>query len=288
MARRDHRDRGRTPARRVRREHPVPPEADSRIVSMGAAQRTKGGHADPDRRDVRLFRIADLFPRAGREAAGALPPGQRAISSFPRYGAHFARPDPPVPERPVIEVAGAGIAAVELDDDTLQDLPRVDLIADFHCVAGWTARGLHWEGVRFRDIYEPLVARDPAAATAISHIRAVGRDGWRAVLLLEDALADDVLIADRLDGAPLPVEHGGPFRLVSAGQYGYKSVKHLCRIELHAGEPSDAPARPLSRLQLKAVGMHPRARVLHEERSGTLPNRSLRWIAIRVIHPVGY
>jgi len=107
------------------------------------------------------------------------------------------------------------------------------------------------------------------------------------VLVLEDALADDVLIADRLDGEPLPLEHGGPFRLVSAGQYGYKSVKHLCRIELHAGEPSDAPARLLNQLQLKSFAMHPRARVVHEERSRTLPN-SLRWIAIRVIHPVGY
>ncbi|MFN2543492.1 MAG: molybdopterin-dependent oxidoreductase [Actinomycetota bacterium] len=241
------------------------------------------------RRDVRLFRLADLFPRTRREAADALPPGQREISSFPRYGAHFARPDPPVPHRPVIEVTGPSIATVELDAEVLQDLPRVELTADFHCVAGWTARGLHWEGVRFRDVFEPLATRDPAAVAAISHVRAVGRDGWRAVLTLEDALADDVLIADRLEGEAVPVEHGGPFRLVSASQYGYKSVKHLCRIELHAGEPSDAPARLLSRAQLKAFAMHPRARVLLEERSRTLPNRSLlRWIATRVIHPVGY
>jgi DMSO/TMAO reductase YedYZ molybdopterin-dependent catalytic subunit len=244
---------------------------------------TTGAGEEPD---VRLFRFRDVFPRSG-SGAGALPRGQRAISSFPRYGAHFARPDPPVPERPVIEVAGATIATVELDADVLQDLPRVDLTADFHCVAGWTARGLQWEGVRFRDIYEPLAAREPAAATTISHIRAVARDGWCAVLLLEDALADDVVIADRLDGAPLPLEHGGPFRLVSASQYGYKSVKHLCRIELHAGEPSDAPARLLNRVQLKAVATHPRARVAYEERSRTLPN-SVRWIAIRVIHPIGY
>jgi len=256
-------------------------------VKKGAAETTKSGRADPGRRDVGLFRFGDLFPRLVRGVAGSLPPGQRAISSFPRYGAHFARPDPSVPERPMIEVTWVAIETVELDAETLQDFPPVDLTADFHCVAGWTARGLHWEGVRFRDIYEPLVARDPAAARAITHIRAVGRDGWRAVLLLEDALADDVLIADRLDGEPLPLEHGGPFRLVSAGQYGYKSVKHLCRIELHAGEPSDAPARLLNQLQLKSFAMHPRARVVHEERSRTLPN-SLRWIAIRVIHPVGY
>src|SRR5205807_6335748 len=88
--------------------------------------------------DVRLFRFGDLFPRLARDGR-ALPPGQRAISSFPRYGAHFARPDPPVPERPVVEVAWAAIEAAELDADTLQDLPRTDLTADLHCVAGWTA-----------------------------------------------------------------------------------------------------------------------------------------------------
>jgi len=47
----------------------------------------------------------------------------------------------------------------------------------------------------------------------------------------EDALADGVLIADRLDGRPLDGDHGAPARLVS--------TKHLCRIELHTAEPSE-------------------------------------------------
>jgi DMSO/TMAO reductase YedYZ molybdopterin-dependent catalytic subunit len=234
-------------------------------------------------RDVQLFSFGDLFPRSAR--GGALPPGQRAISSFPRYGVQLARPDPPVPERPLIEVEGLQIEAVELDAASLQNLPRVDLVADFHCVAGWTARGLRWEGVRLRDVYETLVAREPAAAAAITHIRAVGRDGWRAVLVLEDALTDDVLIADRLDGAPLPVEHGGPLRLVSASQYGYKSVKHLCRIELRAGAPAESRR---NRLPWNPFAEHPRARVLHEERHRTLPAWAVRWINIRVIHPFPY
>jgi DMSO/TMAO reductase YedYZ molybdopterin-dependent catalytic subunit len=216
-----------------------------------------------------------------------LPPGQHEIASFPRYGGHFARPDPPVPHRPLIKVERVGIEAIELDAAALQNLPRVSLVADFHCVAGWTTCGLHWEGVRFRDIYETLVKHEAGDAT-VSHIRAVGRDGWRAVLLLEDALADDVLIADRLDGEPLPVEHGGPFRLVSASQYGYKSVKHLSRIELHDDEPSDAPERLMARLGLKAIGMmHPRARVDHEERTWTQTTRAVLWIG-RVVHPTGY
>lgn len=239
-------------------------------------------------RDGRLFRFADVLLYRRQRSGATLPPGQHAISSFPRYGAHFGRPDPAVPHRPLIQVLGIGVQTVELDAASLASLPRVDLTADFHCVAGWTARGLHWEGVRFRDIYEAIVSPSPTAATAISHIRAVGRDGWRAVLQLEDALAEDVLVADRLGDKPLTVEHGGPFRLVSASQYGYKSVKHLTRIELHTSEPSDAPASRLGQLGLKAIGlMHPRARVLLEERTRALPSWAVRLLG-RIVHPPGY
>ena len=35
----------------------------------------------------------------------------------------------------------------------LATLPRRRLDADFHCVSGWTAVGLHWEGVAFADFY---------------------------------------------------------------------------------------------------------------------------------------
>jgi DMSO/TMAO reductase YedYZ molybdopterin-dependent catalytic subunit len=231
----------------------------------------------------RLFQIGDLFPRVTRGLADRLPPGQRAISSFPRYGTHFARRDPPVPARPHVEVIGPRLAPVALDAEALQALPRVDLVADFHYVAGWTARDLRWEGVRLRDVYESL-----GDSAGVTHIRAVGRDGFRSVLLLEDALADDVLIADRLDGAPLPVEHGGPLRLVSAGQYGYKSVKQLRRIELQAGEPSDAHADIPTRLALKFVAPHPRARVQHEERHAKLPSWALRRVYTWGIHPFAY
>jgi DMSO/TMAO reductase YedYZ molybdopterin-dependent catalytic subunit len=92
-----------------------------------------------------------------------------------------------------------------------------------------------------------------------THLRACGRDGFRAVLLLEDALGDDVLIADRLDGDPLPTEHGGPWRLISASQYGYSTL-----------------------------GPHPRARVWQEERHRHLPAQSVRWALGPLIHPFAY
>jgi DMSO/TMAO reductase YedYZ molybdopterin-dependent catalytic subunit len=227
-----------------------------------------------------LFRVRDLFPLGkGR----GLPPGQHAISSYPRYGTHFAGSDPVVPEHPVVEVTGDTDVPFGLDAAALEELPRTELVADFHCVAGWTATGLRWEGVRVRDVY---ALNDPTAD--FTHLRAVGRDGFRSVLLLEDALADDVLIADRLDGMPLPVEHGGPFRLVSPGQYGYKSVKHLCRLEFHDSEPSDAHRDLPLRLALRSVAPHPRARVAHEERHASLPSWALRRLYIWGVHPVAY
>lgn len=134
-----------------------------------------------------------------------------------------------------------------------------------------------------RDLYEMV---EPALEA--THLRACGRDGYRAVLVLEDGLGDDVLIADRLDGDPLPLEHGGPWRLVSASQYGYKSVKHLCRIELHSREPSDRHTRSISGLALTALGEHPRGRVWQEESHRYVPARSVRWAYGSLAHPVVY
>jgi len=229
-----------------------------------------------------LFRVSDLLVRRGRASAG-LPPGQREISAYPRYGSDGVAPDPVTPKSAAIEISGVGIGTGRLDAASLSRLPRHEIVADFHCVAGWSARDLRWEGVLVRDLHEML---EPALDA--THLRACGRDGFRAVLLLEDALGDDVLIADRLDGDPLPTEHGGPWRLISASQYGYKSVKHLCRIELHSSEPSDRHMRFVTGVALSALGPHPRARVWQEERHRHLPAQSVRWALGPLIHPFAY
>src|SRR3712207_7252707 len=39
----------------------------------------------------------------------------------------------------------------------LSALPRRELTADFHCVAGWSATGLTWEGVAFETFYREVV-----------------------------------------------------------------------------------------------------------------------------------
>jgi DMSO/TMAO reductase YedYZ molybdopterin-dependent catalytic subunit len=209
----------------------------------------------------------------------SLPPGQRRIDGFPRFGTHLGRPAPAVPVDPVIEISGAVTEPFALPLAALATLPRRELTADFHCVAGWSATNLRWEGVAFQTFYREIIEPSVQRGAAVSHVVFGGLDGHRSVVAIEDALAEDVLIAEHLDGRPLDADHGAPARLVSPSQYGYVSTKHLCRIELHTAEPRAIhAAHPVSRVVLHGplIKRHPRARVWEEERHPFVPARLLR------------
>lgn len=202
----------------------------------------------------------------------ALPPGQRRIDGFPRFGTHLGRPAPAAPADPGIKVSGAATEPFDVPLATLGGLPRRQLTADFHCVAGWSATDVQWEGVLFADFYRAVIEPVLAPDVAVTHLVFGGLDRYESVVLLEDALADDVLLAEQLDGRPLDVAHGAPVRLVSPAQYGYISTKHLCRIEVRANVPAVRPNGVIDRL----TRAHPRARVWEEERHGSIPGRIIR------------
>ncbi|MFC0623633.1 molybdopterin-dependent oxidoreductase [Kribbella deserti] len=207
-----------------------------------------------------------------------LPPGQRRIEGFPRFGTHLSKPAPAVPADPVIEVRGAVAEEFDLPLASIWALPRKELPADFHCVAGWTATGLLWEGVPFETFYRALVEPALSPGTSITHVMCGGLDGFEAAVAIEDILADDVLIAQNLNGQPLDSDHGAPVRLVSPSQYGYMNVKHLSRINVLTTAPPNTDG-PLLR-------SHPRARVWQEERHGLLPGRVVRPFYRPLINPI--
>jgi DMSO/TMAO reductase YedYZ molybdopterin-dependent catalytic subunit len=204
-----------------------------------------------------------------------LPPGQRAVDGFPRWGTRLYRPPPAVPADPAIEITGCGVTPSRLRLADLAGGASVKRIADLHCVAGWSATNLRWEGVPFEWLYRDLIQPAFSSDRAITHVMFVGLDGYRCVVTIEDALAEDVLIAHSLNGRPLDPDHGAPVRLVSPSQYGYVSVKHLCRIELQAREPYEHVGHASALASLLTLRLlfarHPRARVWHEERNGALP-----------------
>jgi len=209
-----------------------------------------------------------------------LPPGQRARRDFPRFGTHLNIGAPEIPAAPRIEIGGSVRDNFPLPLAKLAELPRRELTADLHCVSGWSATGLCWEGVAFAAFYSEFI--DPALAPGveITHLVVEGLDGYRAVVSVEDALADDVLLADGLGGRPLTGDHGAPLRFVSPSQYGYVSVKHVARIEAHTQEPAEnfGHVHPLGKVVMRGLlfQRHPRGRVWHEERHRYLPGRVLR------------
>lgn len=217
----------------------------------------------------------DTHPRT------TLPPGQKRIDFFPRFGRRIDQPPPTVPAHPTVVFGGALTAPVEIALDELVGADRRALAADFHCVAGWSATGLVWEGVAFADVYRRYVAPAVAPGTTVTHVMVRGLDGEHFVAQLDDLLAEDVLLADRLDGGPLDGDHGAPLRLVNPAQYGYANIKHVCRIDVLAGAPKAGSPALLDRL----LQSHPRARVWEEERHGTLPGWLIRPI-YRVIKAV--
>ena len=216
-----------------------------------------------------------------------LPPGQRRLDWFPRFGTHFHQPPPQVPADPTIEICGAVKDPIPVPLHDLATLPRREITADFHCVAGWTATDLRWEGVAFptffREVIEPALPPD----VIVTHLSFQGMDGYRSVVELQDALDEDVLLAERLDGQPLDGDHGAPIRLVSPKQYGFISTKHLCRIEVHTSEPR-LRYHPslLTEIGLRLVSPHRRARVAQEERHRYLPAWSVRRIYRQLIPPI--
>jgi DMSO/TMAO reductase YedYZ molybdopterin-dependent catalytic subunit len=198
-----------------------------------------------------------------------LPPGQRAITAFPRFGLPtYLRRWPKIPSRPLLQLGGEVHAPCEIGFDELAALPRREQDSDLHCVATWSRCGLHWSGYRPRDVYERCFVSRAQPHPEVRSLVGKGLDGYWARLPLEDALAADVLLADRLADQELSIEHGAPLRVVAPAHDGYKSVKHLCALELwrevHAG----------------AGGwlVHPRGRVALEARSRGLPGWVFRWL----------
>lgn len=158
----------------------------------------------------------------------------------------------------------------------LGELKRVEQVSDFHCVTTWTKRNVRWSGFRFSDFYEKLVLTQAHPELNAKFVVFSCQDGYRVGMQLEDLLAPDVILADRLEGQALPIAHGAPLRLVAPAHYGYKSPKHVSKIEFWRDERNYRPAG------YKLMD-HPRARVKREERGRIFPGWLLRQIYRQLI-----
>ncbi len=153
--------------------------------------------------------------------------------TLPVFDHHHGRPD----RWPGLRVEGMVQRPAVFTAEQLTELTRQALTDDFRCTEGWTVLDQEWEGVPLSallDMADPLPGARYAAISAAD---------FTVAIALDDAAA--VLLATRLNGADLPEEHGGPCRLVSAGQACYASVKWVDSIRLTEQRPVET-ARALA------------------------------------------
>jgi DMSO/TMAO reductase YedYZ molybdopterin-dependent catalytic subunit len=171
-------------------------------------------------------RLLEKFKQtAPRIASGKprLPPGQHLVKGFPvlDLGIHpqFR------PERWRFRVDGLVEAPLNLSWEEFRALPKTEQVSDFHCVTTWSKYDVRWSGVSFRTLVE-RVRPSPES----SHLIQECDDGYTTNLPLDELRGDDILVAYELEGAPIPLEHGGPVRMIVPHLYAWKSAKFLTRL----------------------------------------------------------
>jgi DMSO/TMAO reductase YedYZ molybdopterin-dependent catalytic subunit len=97
--------------------------------------------------------------------------------------------------------------------------------------AGAVSQG-RWAGASLADVLERARPAAGAAHVVFRGADGDGADVFARALPLDRARRDSVLLAWELDGAEIPLEHGGPLRAVVPGRYAVDSVKWLGRIEV--------------------------------------------------------
>jgi DMSO/TMAO reductase YedYZ molybdopterin-dependent catalytic subunit len=158
--------------------------------------------------------------------ADRIPPGQSRTKKWPVLDAY----GPPRIDMTkwTMRVWGQVSQPVEWSWEEFMKLPRVRVFSDFHCVTRWSRLGNVWEGVSTRALADLAGGVKEDARFVLAH----GYDhGFTTNLPLEHFLAEDALVAITHDGEPIPLDHGGPARLIVPQLYAWKSAKWLCGLE---------------------------------------------------------
>ena len=163
----------------------------------------------------------------------------------------------------VLSVGGLVAKPLRLGLDDLAGFHQVTIAATLQCagnrradldalkpVSGdpWGAGAIGnagWSGVRLADVLRAAGA-DMAAGrhVAFASLDAIELEGERvrygASIPMAKAMAPEVLLATRMNGAALTPEHGFPLRVVTPGFAGVRSPKWLAAITVQ-DRPSDNP-----------------------------------------------
>ncbi|MFY7833320.1 MAG: sulfite oxidase-like oxidoreductase, partial [Pseudanabaena sp.] len=152
-----------------------------------------------------------------------IPKGQRLTNGFPimTYG------DTPQIQRQDWQFRVWGLATEKIFSwDDFMSMPQTEFTIDFHCVTTWSKLDVKWKGIKVTDFLK-YIEVDPQAVHLMEHCYG----GYTTNIAMEDFAREENFFAHTLFDAPLPIDNGGPMRLVVPHLYAWKSAKWLNGLE---------------------------------------------------------
>ena len=167
--------------------------------------------------------MGKYFRKPNTSEKQRVPPGQHLANQFPvlTYGEtpHIT------PQDWQLKVWGLVKEQTFVWSDILA-LPQSTFTADFHCVTHWSKLDVSWAGFAVSELMQ-LIELQPSVTHVMQHCYG----GYTTNLTLNDFLHEQAFFAHTLNGEPLPMDHGGPLRLVVPHLYAWKSGKWLNGLE---------------------------------------------------------
>jgi DMSO/TMAO reductase YedYZ molybdopterin-dependent catalytic subunit len=139
-------------------------------------------------------------------------------------------------------VDGQVNSPVQVDYQTLQQLPAVEVVKTLECISNFTAKcelasfgcdlisTAVWRGARLSDLFDLAGGLRPSATS----LTVVTADEFTSSVPIEAALDAETLLVYEMNSAPLPAVHGFPARVVVPGRYGFKSAKWVVQLSPRA------------------------------------------------------
>lgn len=113
----------------------------------------------------------------------------------------------------------------------LEAMPQVDVDLPIACVEGWSQMA-SWRGVRVRDLVAAVGGSSSASVTATSLEK---KSPYSVSTMGPEWASDDLtLVALKLNGSVLDIDHGFPARIIAPARPGVLQTKWLTSIEVNA------------------------------------------------------
>ena len=155
-----------------------------------------------------------------------VPPGQTLTAPDRWPLLHFG----PVPKTDLarwdFRVFGLVERELTLRYDDLWALPQKEIVADIHCVTGWSRLNDRWTGVAIQEILQRCRSR-----LEVTHVMAHCEFGYTTSVPLNVLDDEDVMLCYGWNGHDLTPDHGFPLRLLVPKKYFWKSAKWLRGLE---------------------------------------------------------